>query len=261
MATYLSPQQISYGAASSIFSRKFNFPSFLRTVQPNKNVIDMVVKILQHFNWHWVSFLYIDDDYGRDAQDKFIKKINDTEICMAHTKDLDLNTDYLRMFRQIKLHKINVIIVFAPEWTAETLIKSAINQNVTNKVWLAGDAWSLHKKLPKEEGIRNIGTVLGVAEPKMTIPGFSDFIYSSKAHTQCENAEQEMFCNQICNCNTVSAEDIITADPSFSFPVYSAVYAIAHALHAVLQCGAGKCNNNITVYPHMVSLQIITQLI
>ncbi|KAM4562519.1 taste receptor type 1 member 1-like [Odontesthes bonariensis] len=243
---------ISYGASSSIFSRKNTFPSFLRTVHPNKNVIELVVKILQHFNWHWVSFLFIDDDYGRDAQDKFIKKINGTEICLAHTRDLDQNTDYPQMFRQMELFRVNIIIVFAPEWTAEALIKSAIKQNVTNKVWIAADGWSLHKELPKEKGIRNIGTVLGVAEPKMTIPGFSDFIYSSKAHTHCEYAEQEMFCNQICNCSTVSAEDIVTADPSFSFPVYSAVYAIAHALHAVLQCGAGKCNNNITVYPHMV---------
>ncbi|KAM9751961.1 G-protein coupled receptor family C group 6 member A-like [Menidia menidia] len=243
---------VSYGAASSVFSRKQDFPSFLRTVIPNNNVIELVFKILQHFNWRWVAFLYIDDDYGNDAQDKFIKKIEDTDICLAYTKGLDTDTNYFRMFRQIKLLKVNVIIVFAPEWTAEALIHSAIRQSVTNKVWIAGDAWSLHKKLPKEEGIRNIGTVLGVAEPKMTIPGFSDFIYSSKANAHCEHAEQETFCNQICNCSAVTAADIITADPSFSFPVYSAVYAIAHALHAVLQCEAGKCNNHIAVYPHMV---------
>ncbi|KAM4562518.1 taste receptor type 1 member 1-like [Odontesthes bonariensis] len=247
---------ISYGAASSVLSSKLNFPSFLRTVHPNKNVIEVVFKILQHFNWRWVSFLYSDGDYGKDGLDLFIKKIKDTDICLAYTKDLNPNTDYPQMFRQMELFRVNIIIVFAPEWTAEALIKSAIKLNVTNKVWIAGDAWSLHKELPKEKGIRNIGTVLGVAEPKMTIPGFSDFIYSSKAHTHCENAEQEMFCNQICNCSTVSAEDIITADPSFSFPVYSAVYAIAHALHAVLQCGAGKCNNSITVYPHMVLTEL-----
>lgn len=214
----------------------------------------MVYNILQNFNWRWVSFLYSDGDYGKDGLDLFIKKIKDTEICLAYSKGLNKNTDYPLLFRQLEAQRVNVIIVFAPEWTAEALIKAAIKQNVTSKVWIAGDAWSLHKELPKENGIRNIGTVLGVAEPKMVIPGFNDFIYS-KAQSQHDNKDEETFCNQICNCPNVTAEDIINADPSFNFPVYSAVHAVAHALHTVLQCGSGSCNKAITVQPNMVSLQ------
>uniref|UniRef100_H2LHN0 Taste receptor, type 1, member 2c n=1 Tax=Oryzias latipes TaxID=8090 RepID=H2LHN0_ORYLA len=243
---------ISYGAASSVFSRKKNFPSFLRTVHPNKDVIKMIFEILQRFKWTWVTFLYADDDYGRDGYDLFVKMIRNTDICLGYSKGLNTDTDYPKMFKQIIDFRVNVIIVFTAEWTAEAVINSAIQQNVTNKVWIAADAWSLHKELPKKTGIRNIGTVLGVAEPKTTIPGFSDFIYSFKAQNQCENPEQDPFCNQMCNCSSLSAEDIITADPSFNFPVYSAVYAVAHALHAVLQCGAGSCNKSIKVYPHMV---------
>uniref|UniRef100_A0A3Q3AN55 G-protein coupled receptors family 3 profile domain-containing protein n=1 Tax=Kryptolebias marmoratus TaxID=37003 RepID=A0A3Q3AN55_KRYMA len=237
---------VSYGAASSVFSRKQKFPSFLRTVHPNKDVIEVVLKILQEFDWRWVAFLYIEDDYGRDGQDLFIKEIESTDICLAYTKGLDPSTNYPQMFRQLKSLTVNVYIVFAPEWTAEALIKAAINQNVTNKVWIAGDAWSLHKQLPKEKGIRNIGTVIGIAEPVLPIPGFQDFISAFKGHS----------CNQNCNCSDVTADDIINADPSFSFPVYSSVYAIAHALHAVLQCGAGKCNNSTKVYPHMVLTEL-----
>lgn len=246
--------QVSYGAASSVFSKKQNFPSFLRTVHPNKDVIEVVFNILINFSWRWVSFLYSNDDYGKDGLDLFMSKINGTDICLAYTKGLTENTDYPQTLRQLEAQRVNVIIVFAPEWTAEALIEAAIKQNVTNKVWIAGDAWSLDKQLPKEEGIRHIGTVLGVAEPVLTIPGFSDFIYCFKAEALQENADQETFCNQNCDCRSVNADDINNADPSFNFPVYSAVYAIAHALHTTLQCGGGSCNRNITVDTYMVSL-------
>lgn len=212
---------------------------------------------MQHFNWSWVAFLHIDDDYGNDGRELFIKKIDGTEICLGYTKGLDQHTNYSQVFRQIEAQKITTIIVFAPEWTAEALIKSAIQQNVTNKVWIAGDAWSLNKELPKEKGIHNIGTILGVSEPKVTIPGFSDFIHHSKGQTHCENAEQSMFCNQVCNCSSLTPEEILNVDPSFNFPVYAAVHAIAHALHNTLQCDSGRCNRSITAYPYMVSINII----
>ena len=220
---------------------------------PNKDNIEVIVKIVQHFKWRWVAFLNSDNDYGNDGLDLFTKMIKDTEICLAYTKGLNSDTNYSLIFKQIESQRVHVIIVFAPEWTAEDLIKSAIQLNVTNKVWIADDTWSSNKRLPKEKGIENIGTVLGVAEPLMTMPDFRDFIFSSKSKTQCENAEQQMFCNQICNCSGLTPEHVIAADPSFSFSIYSAIYAIAHALHNVLQCGAGRCNDNITVYPYMVS--------
>ncbi|XP_040009291.1 taste receptor type 1 member 1-like [Xiphias gladius] len=247
---------VSYGAASSVFSRKQNFPSFFRTVHPNKDVIQVIINILLHFNWRWVAFLNTDDDYGNDGLELFIKKIKDTEICLAYTKGLNHYTDYSQMFKTIAAQRIHIIIVFAAEWTAEALIDKAIELNVTNKVWIAGDAWSLNKRLPKKKRIKNIGTVLGVSEPVETIPGFSNFIYSSKSQTLCENEGQQKFCNQVCNCSSLSPEEILAADPSFSFPVYSAVYAIAHALHSALKCGAGTCNDNITIYPHMVLAEL-----
>lgn len=233
----------------------------MRTVHPNKDVVEVIVNILQNFNWRWVAFLYSDNDYGKDGLELFMEKIKDTEICLAYNKGLNYYTNHSPIFKQIDAQRINVIIIFAPEWNAEALIEAAIQKNFTNKVWIAGDAWSLNKRLPKENGIRNIGTVLGVSEPAMTIPGFSDFIYSSKNQTRCENVGQQKLCNQVCNCKNLTPEEILAADPSFSFPVYSAVYATSHALHRVLQCGTGRCSDNITVYPYMVSIQIIFELI
>uniref|UniRef100_A0A6D2X0F5 Taste 1 receptor member 1 n=1 Tax=Takifugu rubripes TaxID=31033 RepID=A0A6D2X0F5_TAKRU len=247
---------VSYGASSSVFSSNENFPSFLRTVHPNKEVIDVIIRILQHFNWRWAAFLNSDNDFGIDGRDLFIQGIKDTEVCLAYTQNLNMLTDFTQTFRQIEQQKIGVIIVFAPKMIVEALIDSAIGLNVTNRVWIADDGWSMNKNLPKKKGIRSIGTVIGVSQPVVTIPGFDKFVFSDKSQNQCKNSEQQMFCNQFCKCSHLSAEEITSADPTFSFPVYSAVYAIAHALHRVLQCGAGSCNRSITVHPHMVLAEL-----
>uniref|UniRef100_A0A8C5GX39 Taste receptor type 1 member 1-like n=1 Tax=Gouania willdenowi TaxID=441366 RepID=A0A8C5GX39_GOUWI len=239
---------VSYASTSSDFSEQSKFPAFLRTIPPNKDTIEAIFNVLQHFDWRWVAFLNGDNDFGIDGLELFRKKIYETDICLAYSKGLGDNPDYKQIFNQIEAQNVHIIIVFAPKIYAEALINSAIQLNVTNKVWIADDGWSLDKKLPKMKGIHNIGTILGVSQPLVTIAGFNDFILTSKGPPVC--GVQHRLCNQVCNCRGFSAEQVSTEDPLFSFPVYSAVYAIAHALHNTLQCGTGRCNNNITAYPH-----------
>uniref|UniRef100_A0A3B5BIF2 Taste receptor type 1 member 1-like n=1 Tax=Stegastes partitus TaxID=144197 RepID=A0A3B5BIF2_9TELE len=245
---------VSYGAASSAFSKKAKFPSFLRTVNSNKKIIEVIVNIIQYFKWRWVAFLNSDNDFGIDGLDLFMKRIVDTEICLAYNKGLNGKTNYPQIFQQIESQGIQVVIVFVTKLTAEALIESAMQMNVTNKVWIAGDTWSLNERLPKMKEIKNIGTVIGVSQPVVPIPGFNDFIYSIKSQPHCENKEQSMLCNQVCNCSSLSPEDVVSIDPSFSFPVYSAVYAIAHALHKVLKCGV--VHDFIFVYPCQVLAEL-----
>lgn len=211
---------------------------------------------MQHFDWRWVAFLKSRDAYSEDGLELFRKMIKDTEICLAYTEELNPSTNYSRMFKEIDLQRVPTIIVFARKLYAEAVIQSAIRSNVTNKVWIAGDTWSLNKKLPKTKGIENIGTILGVSETIVEIPGFNDFIYSSTHKRHCEDARQQKFCNQVCNCSSLNPEEIIAENPSYSVSIYSAAYAIAHALHNVLECGAGRCRDNITVYPYMVSANL-----
>ncbi|XP_015233238.1 PREDICTED: taste receptor type 1 member 1-like [Cyprinodon variegatus] len=239
---------VSYGAASSAFSQKSRFPSFLRTVHSNKEVIDVMVNILVHFRWRWVAFLYSDNDFGIDGMELFLEAIKATDTCVAYTKGLDDKSDYAQIFKQIEQQRLNTIIVFSTNMDGEALIESAIQLNITDKVWITGDTWSLNKRLLTLEGVKNIGTVLGVSQSVLPIPGFDDFIYSSK----CQLPKEKKFCNQDCNCTSLTREEIVSVDPSFSFPVHSAVFAIAYALHNVLRCGPINCSRDIKVQPHTV---------
>ncbi|XP_061826483.1 taste receptor type 1 member 1-like [Nerophis lumbriciformis] len=247
---------VSYGAASSVFSEKAKYWSFMRTVHSNKDTVRVIVSILEYFQWHWVAFLSSDDAYGNDGQELFIRMIKDTHICLPYTSKLKQSFNYSVTFQDIKAHRITTIVVFAPKMTAEYLIESAILMGVTNKVWIAGETWSLNEKLPKRRDIQKIGTVLGVSQPVLTIPGFSDYLLTSHSKIQCDDAEGGQLCNQVCNCSNLSAQDIISMDPSYSFSVYSAVYAIAHALHNVLQSDKDTCHRNNAVNPQKVLAEL-----
>ncbi|XP_077583850.1 taste receptor type 1 member 2.2 [Stigmatopora nigra] len=247
---------VSYGAASSAFSEKAKYSSFLRTVHSNKAIIKVIVAIMEHFKWQWVAFLNSNDAYGNDGLELFRRMIKETDICLALALQVNHMSNYSEMFQKIQVHKIKTIVVFAPKMLAEALIESAVRLGVQDKVWLAVDTWSLNEKLPKMKDIEKIGTVLGVSQTVLKIPGFSEFLLASQSKSHCDKVEELQFCNQICNCSNLTVRDIISLDPSYSFSVYSAVYAIAHALHNVLKCEKHTCQRNNSVLPYKVLVEL-----
>uniref|UniRef100_A0A8C2CP56 G-protein coupled receptors family 3 profile domain-containing protein n=1 Tax=Cyprinus carpio TaxID=7962 RepID=A0A8C2CP56_CYPCA len=47
---------VNYGAASYALSNKLHYPSFVRTVPSNKDMIEMIIQIIRWFGWNWVAF-------------------------------------------------------------------------------------------------------------------------------------------------------------------------------------------------------------
>lgn len=252
--------QVNYGSSSSVLSDKWKYPSFLRTTASNKDLIQLIILIIQHFKWNWVAFVSSGDENSQNGLQLFKSKLKDTKICLAYAKELNEMSDHYEILQQLEDLSIEVIIVFAGQSSAVAFIKSAIKHNIHNKVWIAGDSWSLNKNLPRLSGIKAIGTIIGITETVMPLPGFKDFVYLS--HTQrnnrptaCEQTPSGRTCNQACDlCSDVSPEEIIGENPSYSFATYSAIYAMAHALHNLLLCDIKGCSDNVTVYPFMVSI-------
>ncbi|XP_072306333.1 taste receptor type 1 member 1-like [Eucyclogobius newberryi] len=246
---------VNYAASSSTLSEKAKYPTLLRTVLPNQITIEAIVTVILHFRWHWVAFLNSHGEYGTDGANLFMKQIKSTEICLAYNKEVDLLTNYSEIINQIKNQRINVIIVFTLARQAKLLIKEALSLKV-KMVWIATDAWAFNREIMEMPNIDSIGTVIGIVAPEPDIQGFDYFVSSlKKERAHCEVGEERL-CNQVCNCDGLRTEDIIGADPTYSFPVYVAVNVIAHALHNLLQCDSGQCNTNMTVYPYMVLTEL-----
>lgn len=253
-------QQVSYGASADELSNKMLYPSFVRTLPSNKNLIEMIVRIIKWFGWNWVAYIGSQDDYSKDGLNLFDQYTRKNTICLAYQELLDVDADYHLTLQKIEMLKIKVIVVFSVEVIAVNLIKAAIKYNIRNKVWIASEGWSMNKQLPREPGIQKIGKIFGITEKFTSIPGFSEFVYKTRGNgddnEECEGQPPQAVgkcCNQVCdNCTNLSPEEILNESPTFSFPIYTAIYTMAQALHNVLRCDVNGCNKNIPVYPFMV---------
>lgn len=114
----------------------------------------------------------------------------------------------------------------------------------------------MDQELSNVPGIGQIGTILGVTEMTLTLPGFDDFVYQtrdSNINVDCLSCEGGSSCNQVCeNCTSLNSKDIIEENPTFSFAIQSAVYTFAHALHQVLNCSVTGCEPPREIPPYLV---------
>ncbi|XP_016348284.1 taste receptor type 1 member 1-like [Sinocyclocheilus anshuiensis] len=253
---------VNYGASSYTLSNKLQYPSFVRTIPSNKNLIEMIIHIIRWFGWNWVAFLGSQDDYSEDGLRIFNKYISNTGICLAYQEALGQQANYSQTLKKIDMLKINVIVVFAVPPYARKIIKAAIANDIRDKVWIASETWAMNQQLPTEPGIGKIGTVIGITERLLSLPGFDKFIYKDRRKingysTESNVQSKNKTCNQVRDyCPLLTAEEIINENPSFSFAIYAAIYTIAHALHKVLECDMNECHKNITVKPYMLLEQM-----
>ncbi|XP_056585722.1 taste receptor type 1 member 1-like [Triplophysa dalaica] len=254
---------VNYGASSYALSNKLQYPSYIRAVPSNKDMIEMIIHIIQWYGWNWVAFLGGPDNYSEDGLRLFYKYISNTGICLAYQETLQIRGNYNQTLKNINMLNINVIVVFAVPIYAENIVRAAIANNIRDKVWIASETWSMSQQLPRERGVEKIGTVIGITERLLSLPGFDEFVYKFKDtpnednNSNVESEVQNEICNQECKENALlTAEDIINENPSFSFAIYAAMYSVAHALHKVLQCNLNECYKNTTVKPYMIIKEI-----
>ncbi|KAL2103358.1 hypothetical protein ACEWY4_000226 [Coilia grayii] len=247
---------VNYGAGSSTLSDKLVYPSFVRTVPSNKDQIELIIHIIKHFGWNWVAFIGSNSAYSEDGSQLFFELTKNTGICLAYRELLADTAKLDTVFHNITALNINIIVLFTEQLFAEEIISSALQLNFHNKVWIASEAWAMNQQLRKLSEIKTAGTIIGVVPTVVSLPGFEEFVYQSQ-HSGDSVHIDEGSCNQACvNCSSVSPEDVISENPTYSFPIYSAVYTMATALHNALQCNQSGCNKSHIVYPHMLLHEI-----
>uniref|UniRef100_A0A8D1Q4G2 Taste receptor type 1 member 2 n=1 Tax=Sus scrofa TaxID=9823 RepID=A0A8D1Q4G2_PIG len=264
LSLFLLPQ-ISYSAISEDLSDKLHFPGVLRTVPGADHQIEAMVQLMLYFRWNWIIVLMSSDDYGRDNSRLLSQRLAHHDICIAFQETLPMtqpNRNMTQLEREhleavvgkLRRSTARVVVVFSPDLSLYNFFREVLRQNFTGAVWIASESWAIDLVLHNVTELQRTGTFLGIATQAVSVPGFSEFRVrrSQGVRPALNRSSQGATCNQECDScmnTTESFNTMLTLSGERTvFSVYSAVYAVAHALHNLLGCNQISCRKEV-VYP------------
>ncbi|KAL0168372.1 hypothetical protein M9458_036594, partial [Cirrhinus mrigala] len=235
------------------------------TIPSDAFQVRAMVQILRHFEWTWVGLLYSDDDYGVYAAQAFHQEMQLFGLCAAFSEFLphDNNIrDIQRIMEVIQSSTARVVVVFAPSSFLIPLMDEVVLQNMTGRQWIASEAWATSPVFRTPRFHPFLGGTRSIAIRRGEIQGLRDFLLRLQPNTDQKNNMLRILWEKIFGCSfetekasgeqvkrvCTGLEDLSTTNTPYtdvsglraSYNVYKAVYALAHALHDLIQCEKGR---------------------
>uniref|UniRef100_A0A6Q2YIX8 G-protein coupled receptors family 3 profile domain-containing protein n=1 Tax=Esox lucius TaxID=8010 RepID=A0A6Q2YIX8_ESOLU len=271
---------VSYFATCTCLSNKLSYPSFLRTVPSDYFQVRGLVQLVSHFGWRWVGVVGTPDDYSHYNIHAFTQQLQEQGGCVAfHLTIPDSPSQaVLRAMADTLLSaRARVVVAFSTEGQLLEFFCEVI-LNVTGIQWVASEAWISASLLTTPQFQPLLEGTLGFALRGAIISGLREFMLKIRPSHTPGSEFINMFWEEVFGCNGGSngirltpvcsgLEDLGNIMSSYtnasrvriSYNVYKAVYAIANALHQLLQCDSsgqsqtqGKCNTSSTYTPRQL---------
>ncbi|XP_051727337.1 extracellular calcium-sensing receptor-like isoform X1 [Ctenopharyngodon idella] len=258
---------VSYAATCSCLSDRKKYPSFFRTIPSDAFQVRAMVQILRYFGWTWVGLVYSDDDYGIYAAQYFQQEMQLFEHCLAFSEILphDNNRrDIQRIMGVIQASTARVVVVFSTSSFLLPLMDEVVLQNMTGRQWIASEAWATAPVYHTPRFLPFLRGTLGIAVRRGEIQGLHDFLLRLCPSNDPRNNMLRIFWENMFGCSfemgdketdgeqvkkvCTGQEDLSTTNTPYTdvsglrsaYNVYKAVYALAHALHDLIQCEEGR---------------------
>uniref|UniRef100_A0A8C1K414 Olfactory receptor C family, q1 n=1 Tax=Cyprinus carpio TaxID=7962 RepID=A0A8C1K414_CYPCA len=259
---------VSYYATCSCLSDRKKSPSFFRTIPSDAFQVRAMIQILRHFGLTWVGLVYSNDDYGIYAAQSFQKEVQLFGGCVSFSEisPLDNNhVDIQRIVQGIQASTARVVVVFSTEAYLLPLMDEVVLQNVTGRQWIASEAWATSPVFHTQRLLPFLGGTLGIAIRRGEIQGLHEFLLHLRPDSNLRNNMVRIFWENMFGCSfdtggregekmCTGQEDLSSTETAYSdvselrasYNVYKAVYALAHALHGLMQCeeGSGPFSGN-----------------
>ncbi|XP_077169557.1 vomeronasal type-2 receptor 26-like [Paroedura picta] len=269
---YKTPQ-LTHGLFSLAKSDRKLFSSTYQMVPDETYQYRGVVQLLHHFRWTWIGLLAMDDDNGNQFLQRIVPILSDNSICFAFIHKLpkstyikemaDLIAKEMELFPVVMDRKTNVFYVYGEPpvmvalrymlYLAPLLLLSPLG-----KVWIVTSHWdfesfAIHRVLDTDTLHGALSFTVHSNQP----PGFQEFLQSIRPSWVGGDGFIQLFWEQVFSCSltheqddmkkTCSGEEKLESLPGplfemqmtgYSYNVYNAVYAVAHALHNIHTLGS-----------------------
>ncbi|XP_023817660.1 vomeronasal type-2 receptor 1-like [Oryzias latipes] len=250
------------------------FPTFLRTIPNDQHQSTAMAQMVLHFGWTWVGIIAAEDDYGKYGIKDFKDQVEEAGVCISFSETLPKVSSpaaIQRVVQTIVESTAKIIVVFSSDVDLSPLISELLRHNVTNRTWIASEAW-ITSALINQPGVSPVlaGT-LGFGVKRAEIPGLQRHLLDLDPFA---DPLTEEFWETLFNCTldygkalrmarevnrTLSragvpdglctgTESVAQLSNTYSdvsqlritYSVYKAVYAVAHALHHLEHCEPGN---------------------
>ncbi|RXN03275.1 extracellular calcium-sensing receptor-like protein [Labeo rohita] len=255
---------VSYFASCACLSDSRRFHSFMRTVPSDAFQAKAMARLLRLLDWTWVGVVAGDDEYGKSGSQLLLKELEGTGVCVDYVEVIPKSHSHSRIRRiveRIQSSTAHVVVTFAIGPDLEVVFKEMEVQNVTNRQWIATEAWSTSIQYSVPASIPLLAGTIGFALRRADIQGLGAFLAQLSPVKQPNEAFVKDVWEEIFGCSlaqdwqpssktpkctgseNVEKHGRIYTDVSqlrVTYNVYKAVYAIANAIHNMMTCQPGR---------------------
>ncbi|XP_062993030.1 vomeronasal type-2 receptor 26-like [Elgaria multicarinata webbii] len=261
--------QFNYGSVDPALRDKIQFPSFYQMVPKEESQYIGIVQLLKHFGWTWIGLILSDNDSGETFLRTLRPRLLLSHICIAWMQVIpkiggnfaeEVVEEKLRPIQlTLLLSEISVILVYGDRQSLEGLhmvlwLNEIIFMNPVQRVWITTAEWDYTAVWYRGKfTTKSFNGTLSFTLHSKQVPGFVDFIEKINPFQSailfikkfwftaflCSFPQYKFHAPSKVNC---TGEEKLESLPRTvfememsgqSYNIYNAVYAVAHALHAM----------------------------
>lgn len=239
---------ISYASTSRLLSDRSRFLYFYRTVPSDNLQAQAVRDLLVALKWHLVVVLASDNEYGRSgttALKQIIQNHSTQHICVVVDELFSRKGSKEEMetiFEKIKqFPQAMVIILYAEFPDAKYFFEEAKTASLMNYLFIASDSWVGSTEVT--QGADDVfHSIIGLRPPIVSMPTFDSYFMESLLKNNSVNPWAHE-CKKTLNCDEGNISQCYSGVHHDGYVPYviDAVFSVAHALHAILNCSTSAC--------------------